>query len=193
MTDYPNFLGRLYDRVTDYFYNGSVTSAMSGLGSFTSEGKEFSVKPNNFSVWNKTIGEQHFTKKPDIQKADVPEVTIEMTETMDIAFGKFPNSCSSLMQVNFSIELATGKRTLTNATPFMSHIRRLINNLIYSNELCSWDIGQPYYQNYIARTNDGTIAMDSRIRKSQDGFTDECRFAIYIVCSRSFPEITNTP
>jgi hypothetical protein len=166
---------------------------MSGLGSFTSEGKEFSVKQNNFSVWNKKIGEQHFTKKPDLQKADVPEVTIEMTETRDLSFGHFPNSCSCLMQVFFSVELATGKRTLTNSTPYMSHIRRLINNLIYSNELCSWDIGQPFYKTYIAKTNEGSIAMDSKISKNQDGFTDQCRFSIYVICSRSFPDLTNNP
>ena len=165
-----DFLGNLYTCVSDYLWNGSKTyPQVVGL-------KECGVKPFNYIRWDKESAEARYSKKQEIQPADMPEVVLEMTRIRI----KTADSCNIQSEVNFNLSVASGNWKITNATKLYNQIMTLLAVAMHTNEVCHWDIGKPYAIVRHVLIGDGSIGRDKEIRKNQSGFTFEVGFSVQI-------------
>ena len=166
-----DYIGNLYTKVANYLWNGSETlPQVKGI-------KDYGVKSNNFIRWDNELAEARYSRKHQVQPADMPEVELRMTSIRPA----LSDMCHVVSEVNFVLTVASGNWKITNATKLYNQIMVLLAVLVKSNELCHWDIGKPNAIVEIAKINDGQVGEDREIRKNQPGFTFEVGLAVRII------------
>jgi len=165
-----DILGNLYTKVCEYLWNGSETyPQVTGI-------KEFGVKPFNFIRWDSAAAEARFSKKPDLQPADMPEVDVMMGNIRT----SNADSCCLQHDVGFTVTVASGSWKITNATKLYHQIMALLSILQHTSETCGWDIGKPQAVVDVVQIGDGRIDRNKEISKNQSGFTFSVSFTVRI-------------